>query len=468
MGTLRGANGMWVDRDEEKVGCLVLEVFEVPSEGVLSEARVWGRCPMSREVLECFVRRALGKTKNGSGPGPDGISYRLIKSVRDTRLGRELVDEVVDNLWRGVIPAAWRQMRVVFIPKTGRDLSVARRWRPLNLINCVGKLGEKVVGDRIQDKGDELFHRLQYGSVRGQSAVDVLYRSVVKARACMDAGSSIGWGFWDVKGGFQNVVGEEALGLLGGGEGTRGLCGWVERFVAPRDFEVSWDGKVRGMRRSTTGVPQGSPLSLVLFLVWMAPILTVMERRIKEEVPGIAVEFPSYVDDLHCGLYDKGRATRGQDEVDRRERMEDLLGRVSAVLKEVAAERCLPLAEDKEERLALQSKSGRRGRRGVAEKVKRLGVIFDEDLNFGQHWDYRIKKARSLLGALDGVGSSKWGMSPLSWRQDYTGMVRSVASWGIEVGWRGQREWREMMERVQYAALRKCTGAVVVARREYV
>ena len=181
----------------------------------------------------------------------------------------------------------------------------------------------------------------------------------------------------------------------------------------------------------------------------MAPILTEMERRIKEKLPGIAVEFSSYVED-------------------RRERMEELLERVSVVLKEVAAEHGLPLAEDKEERLVLRCRTGRRGRRGVAEKVKWLGVILDEDLDFGQHWEYRIGKARSLLGALDGVGSSKWGMSPLSWRQAYTGMVRSVASWGIEVVWRGQREWREMMEKLQYAALRKCTGTVVGARKVYV
>ena len=193
-----------------------------------------------------------------------------------------------------------------------------------------------------------------------------------------------------------------------------------------------------------------------------------MKRRIKEEVPGVSVEFPSYVDDLHCGLYDGGRMARELGAIDRRKRMEELLDRVSAVLKEVAAERGLPLAEHKEERLVLRNRNGRRGRRGIAEKVKWLGVILDEDLDFGPHWEYRIGKARSLLGALDGVGSSKWGMSPLSWRRAYTGMVRSVASWGIEVGWRGQREWRVMMEKLQYATLRKCTGAVVGARKEFV
>ena len=70
----------------------------------------------------------------------------------------------------------------------------------------MGKLGEKVVADRIQDFGGELFHHLQFGSVRGRSTVDVLYRSVMRARSHMNEWGGVGWGFWDVKGGFQNVV----------------------------------------------------------------------------------------------------------------------------------------------------------------------------------------------------------------------------------------------------------------------
>ena len=131
------------------------------------------------------------------------------------------------------------------------------------------------------------------------------------------------------------------------------------------------------------------------------------------------------------------------------------------MLSEVATEKGLPLAEDKEERLILRGGGGHRGKRGDCKKVKLLCVILDEDLNFGPHWETWIAKARNLLSALDEVGSSRWGMSPLSWRQAYTGMIRSMGSWGVEVGWRGQREWREEMELLQYAALRKCTGAVL-------
>ena len=44
------------------------------------------------------MRRALGKTKNGLAPGPDGVGYGQIEAVRYTRLGRELIEEIVDNL----------------------------------------------------------------------------------------------------------------------------------------------------------------------------------------------------------------------------------------------------------------------------------------------------------------------------------------------------------------------------------
>ena len=91
----------------------------------------------------------MSGTKNNSAAGPDGIRNRLLKAVWDTRLGNEVLGEVVAALRGGYIPDRWRDMRVVLIPKPGRDLTQTENWGPLNLISCVGKLGEKVVADRI-------------------------------------------------------------------------------------------------------------------------------------------------------------------------------------------------------------------------------------------------------------------------------------------------------------------------------
>ena len=98
----------------------------------------------------------------------------------------------------GYIPGRWRDMRVVLIPNPGRDLTQTKNWRPLNLNNCIGKLGEKVVADRIQEEGSSILHHQQYGSVCGRSAVDILYKSVVRARRSLEGGGSVGWVFWDV------------------------------------------------------------------------------------------------------------------------------------------------------------------------------------------------------------------------------------------------------------------------------
>ena len=191
----------------------------------------------------------------------------------------------------------------------------------------------------------------------------------------------------------------------------------------------------------------------------MAPIVEEMERRVKEEGGRVDVQFLSYVDDLHRGLYD--RRVAGEEEA-KRERMQDLVARVQRVVNEVAAERELPLAADKEESMVLRGGCGRKKRRknGFPEKVKWLGVILDNRLDFREHWRHRIGKARSLLRAFCGVGNSRWGMNPVSWRAAYTGMIRAVASWGVEIGWRGQKKWRHEMTLLQDAAMRKTVGAV--------
>ena len=142
--------------------------------------------------------------------------------------------------------------------------------------------------------------------------------------------------------------------------------------------------------------------------------------------------------------------------------MQDLVARVQRVVAEVAAEQRLPLVAHKEELMVLRGGCGRKKRRknGLTEKVKWLGVILDDQLDFKEYWRHQIRKARTLLGALGGVGNSKWGMSPVSCRAAYTGMVRAVASWGVEIWWRRQKEWRHEITLLQNVAMPKTLGSV--------
>ena len=73
-----------------------------------------------------------------------------------------------------------------------------------------------------------------------------------------------------------------------------------------------------------------------------------------------------------------------------------------------------------------------------------------------------------MLGQLNGLRNSMWGISTNSWRSAYTGMIRAVALWGVELGWTGQADLKEEFEKLQYQAIKKCINTTQGSRRELV
>lgn len=151
-----------------------------------------------------------------------------------------------------------------------------------------------------------------------------------------------------------------------------------------------------------------------------------------KEYTGAEVGLPSYVDDIHAGLciWDEVEAKV----VD----MDFLLSVVDAIINMVAEKHHLLLEKSKHGGLVLRRK--RRKKNKEVKMIKWLGIIMDESLTFKEHWKARIQKARNMLGRCRGIGNTQWGISPTSWRNLYTGMIRAIALWGAELGWRDQRD----------------------------
>ena len=77
-------------------------------------------------------------------------------------LGDALFEQLAKGLSNGIMPEEWQACKVVMIPKPGKGHQEVRAWQPINLINCVGKLVEKVVANDLQQVA-ELFHKHQFG-----------------------------------------------------------------------------------------------------------------------------------------------------------------------------------------------------------------------------------------------------------------------------------------------------------------
>ena len=100
-----------------------------------------------------------------------------------------MVGEITRPLKQGRIPEEWQQSKVVFIPKPNKGHKATKGWRPIILINCIGKLAEKVVVDELQEAG--LFHKGQYGGIKGRLAVEVITWTLTRAQRVMERGGQV-------------------------------------------------------------------------------------------------------------------------------------------------------------------------------------------------------------------------------------------------------------------------------------
>ena len=104
MGRLRGADRRWLESEGDKVDVLVSDLFGGDVSRAAGDAGERVECPYTGDKVMRWVRDALSRTKNNSAAGPDGVGYKLIKMVRDTKLGSEVLGEVVAALREGYIP----------------------------------------------------------------------------------------------------------------------------------------------------------------------------------------------------------------------------------------------------------------------------------------------------------------------------------------------------------------------------
>ena len=81
------------------------------------------------------------------------------------------------------------------------------------------------------------------------------------------------------------------------------LIKWTKSFLAERKMGLAFDGEKEEIKSVETGIPQGSPVSPILFLIYIRFLF----KRLRKEHPQL--KFPSYIDDL--AIVAEGRDAAG-------------------------------------------------------------------------------------------------------------------------------------------------------------
>jgi hypothetical protein len=198
---------------------------------------------------------------------------------------------------------------------------------------------------------------------------------------------------------------------------------WVRSFLTDRTASLSFDGEMTPLRHVSAGVPQGSPLSPILFLLYTASLYTQLQEH-----PGLVAV--GFADDLNLLAFGK----------DTQESSCYLEG-AWQTCRQWSKTRGMEFAPEKSELLHL-TRAHAAPMTPVhldnqtiqpVQEARFLGVWIDRKLKWKGHLNAIKRKFATQQFALTRLAASAWGCTLLRAREVYTKVIRSAIAYGAGV-----------------------------------
>ena len=164
----------------------------------------------------------------------------------------------------------WKTSVIVPIPKAS-DMSAPSNYRPISLLPLLSKLLEKhfhfLISQHLQSR--HIFSNSQWGFTEGRSTVAALIKCVDDWLKTMEGGKEICAVFFDYRKAFDTVPHQPLLAKLEDLElGSTIIC-WLWDYLTCRNQSVIVGGETSDPLPVLSGVPQGSVLGPLLFLIYI-------------------------------------------------------------------------------------------------------------------------------------------------------------------------------------------------------
>ena len=207
-----------------------------------------------------------------------------------TFVGKLCVDSYIEpltflinySLKTGVFPSELKLARMVPIFKAG-DSSALTNYRPISVLTFFAKVFEKIVYNKLLNfiSDNNILYDHQYGFRKGRSTQQAIITLVDKVTKSQDIGDIVITLLIDLKKAFDTIDHRILLRKLYS-YGIRGsMLKWMESYLTDRSQYVVIDGKVSQTRGIKCGVPQGSILGPLLFIISVNDICNVSPMLFK-------------------------------------------------------------------------------------------------------------------------------------------------------------------------------------------
>ena len=391
------------------------------------------------------VLRQLESLNPHKACGPDNIPPRLLKELAKY-IASPITQLFNASMTHSILPKVWKTATVSPIYKKNSK-HIASNYRPVSLTCILCKLFETLTRKSLMDHimTNQLLSDSQFGFISGRSTTLNLLHFLDRCSEIVAEGDVADCIFFDFAKAFDTVAHKRLLLKLHA-YGIRGkLLAWLEAFLVGRTQEVYVNGKKSTIGNVLSGVPQGSVLGPVLFLL--------MINDLPNTVNSHSQLFADDTKILHKVSNDIHSLTLQHD-------IDSLIDWASTWLLNFHPDKCKVITFGPMENIWKAYSYNMRSTEGNVvlehiEEEKDLGIIFQENLSFDSHIHQRIKKANSMMGLIRRVFSF---LDAKCFCYLYTAFVRSLLESSQAVWFPSRPTLVKHIEEVQIRATKLVDG----------
>ncbi|KAM0664346.1 hypothetical protein ACQRIU_006929 [Beauveria bassiana] len=410
-------DGGLAEEPEEKAEVLRRSFFPPPSQADVSDIEGYQypipiECPA---ITISEIEKAVKSAAPNKAPGVDGITNCVLHETLDILMPclHKLFNACLEQ---GYCPAHFKETVTVALRKPGKeDYSQPKSYRPIALLNTLGKVLDGVIANRLAYLSDtfQLLPRRHTGGRKLTSTEHAMHMLLQLIHQAWAEGKVATLLLLDVSGAYDNVSHERLLHNLRKRRIDPKIVRWVASFLRDRSTTLKLQEYTAPSTPIKTGIPQGSRMSPYLYLFYNADLV--------EDCQSENTEAVGYIDDVSILAVGPSSAHNCKT-----------LKAIHHKAEEWAVKHGSKFAPAKYELVHFTrdpTANTTHALRLPHTKVKAspsckyLGVHMDTRLR----WDYHREKleagATARLSALSALASSSWGAGLVNLRQVYRAVI---------------------------------------------